>query len=358
MIAQMARTPRDVPVEPMEVVLIAQDYEAAASLAVPWARTVGIIAERALPDAVRLGVPSVIGVEGVLDKITDETLVLIDGDRGVVLVDPDPTAVATYQAERERISPRRRLYLDYEHQPARTLDGREVRVTACVGSLEEAREAVEGGADALLVPPGTLLLDLDATDEEQLESLLALADAAGGKPITIVGDAQAISMPSLLRAALRAEFTLALPFSVGAEGYEELQAYLDQVREELLAEETDFGDFHIACAVSLLEPLTGGLADFMTGRVVVLADQVAEAGRAEVLAWLDNLIVAANCLLLPVDVEISGADADLLPAALGLGAAGFLVPSAQAQAVKQAIRTLDVNECRAEVLGGHSHPAD
>src|SRR5207302_1422970 len=45
MVAQMAKAARDAPIEPMEVVMVAREYEEAASMALPWAHVVGILAE-------------------------------------------------------------------------------------------------------------------------------------------------------------------------------------------------------------------------------------------------------------------------------------------------------------------------
>jgi hypothetical protein len=349
--AQMARTRRDEPVEPVEVILVAEDYDAAAGLTLPWARVVGIAAQRAGGGAERPGVPAVIGVERLLDSVGDDALLLIDGDRGIVLVEPEGTVLAAYQAERERIAPRRRLHLDYAHQPARTLDGRVARVIACVKTPEEAQAAVQNGADALHVPEDTVLLPAEASDEEQLEALRRLGEAAEGLPITLAGNAETVSIAALLRAAARAEFTLAVPLSRGTSGFAELREYIEETRGALLAEDLDFADFRLAGAVLLEGTIPDDLAGCMVERVVLepVGREILKPGQAR--ARLDDLMVETSRLLIPVEVLLPPSDDTALETALGLGAAGFIVAPDAVQAVKERLREMDAAVCRAALLG-------
>lgn len=341
LVAQMARAGYDTPVEPLDVVLVARDYESAASLRLPWARVVGIAAERAPEDASGDGVPTVVGLDNLLERVDDDVLLLIDGERGIVLVDPDGAALAAYQAERERIAPRRRVYLDFHHQPARTLDGREVRVLARAATLDDAREAVEAGADALFVPRDSALLRADASDDDQREALLQLGETAAGKPVTVAGDALTLSASALLLAATRVELTLAAPLEIGLEGFSELQHYLQETRDTLLADEEEFGDIRVAGALPLGATLADGLADYLVSRVVVTVPVEAEPNAGEP-TWLEDLVAAARCLLVPVEVEIAPDGGLTLEAAVRAGAAGVIVAPGEVESAKERIRALDL----------------
>jgi hypothetical protein len=348
LVAQMARTRRDEPIEPVEIVVVARDYDAASSLALPWARVVGIVVEYAREDADRPAVPAVSGIESVLEKIDDDALLLIDGERGIVLVDPDGTALAAYQAERERIAPRRRIFLDYSHQPAVSLDGREVRVLARVTSLEEVREALDNGADTLYVDSGPPLLGPDDDDSAHLETLLNLAEAAGGKPLTIAWDVQTVTAANILQAARRAEVTVAVPLSGGTEGLSEVQHYLQDTREELLEEDIDFADVRIAGAVEPGEVAPDELADLFVSRIIV-AGRLGDTPGDE---WLENLTRRATMLLLPVEVDARTASPDATLRMLALGAAGVIVAPADVSAVKERIRETNLTRLRHSILVG------
>lgn len=350
LVAQMARTRRDEPIEPLEIVVVARDYDAAASLALPWAQVVGIVAEFSREEAGHALVPAVAGIDGLLEKIDDDALLLIDGDRGIVLVDPDGTALAAYQAERERIAPRRRIFLDYSHQPAISLDGRDVRVLARVTSLEEARDALDNGADTLYVAKGAPLLGPESDDETHLEGLLNLAEAAAGKPLTIAWDVQTVTAANILQAARRAEITAAVPLSAGAEGFTELQNYLQDTREELLEEEIDFADVRLAGALEPGEDAPEELGDLFVSRIIVSeGNGIARSGLEE---WLADLTRRATALLLPIEVETRDTDPERVMRLLALGAAGVIVAPSAVSAVKETIRATDLAALRRAITTG------
>jgi len=350
LVSQLAKAPRDAAIEPVEVVIVARDYDAASSLMLPWAQIVGIIAEHAQEDAIRLGVPTVVGIDGILDKIEDDALVLIDGERGIVLVDPDGMAVAAYQAEREKIAPRRRIFLDYEHQPAVTLDGREIRVLGRSGTLEQVQQALNNGADTLFIPQESPLLSEQQDDESHLESLLNLAEAAAGKPITLAWDVQTVTASNVLRAALRAEFTVVLPVSESAEAVAEVNSYLQETREELLSEEIDFADVRLAGGVTNGETLPSELADIFVNKIVVSGIDQRNALSNETQAWLSRLTDSARSVLMPVEIDLPEVEAEALRTLIGLGVSGVIVDSSDVSRVKEMIRTIDATEVRESIL--------
>src|SRR5688572_29037717 len=99
---EMARAARLGSAEPIEVILVAQESSKAAALTLPGIRVVGLLAESdEAPDG-GTDYPVIVGIEDATRKVPDDVLILIDGDRGVALVDPDGMTVAAYQAERER----------------------------------------------------------------------------------------------------------------------------------------------------------------------------------------------------------------------------------------------------------------
>lgn len=355
LVAQLARAHRNAPIEPIEIVVVSRDFDAAASLQLPWARVVGIISEFAREDVESVGVPAVVGIEGVLDKIDDDALVLLDGDRGIVLVDPDSTALAAYQAERERIAPRRRIFLDYSHQPAVSLDGREIRVLGRAATLDEVRLALDNGADTLYVPAGPPMLDPESDDEAHLEALLNLAEAAAGKPVTIAWDVQAVAAASILQAARRAEITVAVPLTSTEESSGEIQSYLQETREELIGGDIDFSDVRLAGSIEIGEDLPDDLGDLVLSRVVVAAPPDTRFDHEATRTWMEELARRANALLLPIEVDLpgeSGADAEQVVNMLALGAAGVIVNPAAVGPVKEMIRATNLAEIRKRMRDG------
>src|SRR5690606_31897089 len=96
-----------------------------------------------------LGIPAVMGVTDALDRIAEGEMVLLDGQAGVVIVDPtlDELDAARLQATR-----RAKLEMQLEGiatEPAVTLDGRTLQLMGNVDLPEEVEVAVRNGAEGV-----------------------------------------------------------------------------------------------------------------------------------------------------------------------------------------------------------------
>src|SRR5439155_16671724 len=150
-------------------------------------------------------------------------------------------------------------------------------------------------------------------DDEQYEALSRLGEAAAGKPVTVAAGLEAVSMPALMRAALHTDYAIAVPLALGADGFADLQRHLQDVREELLAEEADFLDVRVAGTTDLQAALPDPLADYLIGRVIAEGHAVAalsggsDSGPGLARGLFDSLAAEAAALLLPVEVGLAEA---------------------------------------------------
>ncbi|NOQ39676.1 MAG: phosphoenolpyruvate--protein phosphotransferase [Anaerolineales bacterium] len=135
-----------------------------------------------------LGIPAVVGAGQEVEKINTGDDLVIDGDAGKIVIDPDNKALKDFkerqvkflkvQAEAEAIS----------HQPAITSDGHQVEVVANIGSEEGILPALAAGAEGVgLLRSEFLYLERSSlpTEEEQYQSYKAIADAFGDKPVIL-----------------------------------------------------------------------------------------------------------------------------------------------------------------------------
>jgi hypothetical protein len=337
LIAEMQRRSRDSTFEPIDVVLVADRYAAAAGVTIPWGRIVGIVCEQA-NSVDSPGLPVVTGVPNLIQAVADDSLLLVDGDRGVVLLDPDSASIAAFQAERDRISPRRRFYLDFAHQPARTASGKAIPVIASVANPEEASRAAAAGADSLYLPESSNYLTADQEEPEQTDRLLQIAHAAVGKPLTIAGDLSTLSAHAMLRAALRMEVSMALPLSLRATGFAQTRETVEDARVDLTDQETDFGDIRIQGRAQRGEELEDDLSEFLVGRII--ATGVGGANQLEE-DWLEDLTAEAGSLLIPVLATIDTVDPDAVARLVKLGVSGLIVSPEDAQTAKGIVRQLE-----------------
>jgi phosphoenolpyruvate-protein phosphotransferase (PTS system enzyme I) len=134
-----------------------------------------------------LGIPYVFAVAGLVDAVGAGETVCIDGERGDLVVAPDPEVAEEFARRRQKETQRRHTSATRRHDPAVTLDGTAVQLGANVESADDIAAAVAAGADHIgLVRTELLYLDRPAlpSEDEQLEDALTLIEAAGGRPVT------------------------------------------------------------------------------------------------------------------------------------------------------------------------------
>ena len=135
-----------------------------------------------------LGLPAVLGVAAAREKVAEGDLVVIDAVSGRVVVNPDAAELAVF---------RERLRVDAEHRTelrrlkgkiARTRDGIAIELCANIEAPEDAREALEAGADGIgLYRTEFLFMNRDdlPDEEEQYEAYAKVARVMKGKPVVI-----------------------------------------------------------------------------------------------------------------------------------------------------------------------------
>jgi phosphotransferase system enzyme I (PtsI) len=136
-----------------------------------------------------MDIPAVVGAREASRLIRPDDWVVIDGDLGVVIVDPSPIMLEEYRF-RQRQSQLERARLDrLRHTPAVTLDGQVVELLANIEQPQDAASALQAGAVGVgLFRSEFLFLNRggDLPDEdEQFEAYRAAVQAMQGLPVTI-----------------------------------------------------------------------------------------------------------------------------------------------------------------------------
>jgi phosphoenolpyruvate-protein phosphotransferase (PTS system enzyme I) len=135
-----------------------------------------------------LGLPAVLGVPGLLDRVQPGDVVVIDGTDGCVIIDPSAETICDYEARRDAFARERRHLARLRKLPAVTRDGVEITLE---GNLElpiELQQALANGAMGLgLVRSEFLYMNRDDLpgEEEQYAIFSALVRGMGGKPVTV-----------------------------------------------------------------------------------------------------------------------------------------------------------------------------
>lgn len=124
------------------------------------------------------GIPILTGVKGCMEQIQDGDMVIIDGSKGQVIVNPD---ALTLQDTLVRISRQVRL------SPLEIWSG--MTVYANAGSVEDVKNAIEGGAMGIGLFRSEFIYMSDTTalpsEDKQFEIYKEAALICGDKPLTI-----------------------------------------------------------------------------------------------------------------------------------------------------------------------------
>jgi phosphocarrier protein FPr len=248
-----------------------------------------------------LDIPAVVGAGDSVLELADDTLVVLDGNGGSLVL--APTAADRAAAERMRADLRAQRAAERRacYQPAITVDGARLEVVANIAAPEEAARAVEAGGEGVgLLRTEFLFLGRDQapSEDEQAEAYLTMVRALNGLPIIIRtldigGDKEVpymampaeenpflgergirlcLNRPELFRTQLRAIFRAAAsgpvrimyPMISTVEELRRAKAITEEVRQELGAAPVEIGIMiEVPSAVMMAEELAAE-ADFFS----------------------------------------------------------------------------------------------
>jgi phosphoenolpyruvate-protein phosphotransferase len=135
-----------------------------------------------------LGIPAVVGLGEALLGISEGTRLVVDGEHGLVIVDPDMETRRAFRQSRILSEARSRVERDHADNPGVTPDGHQVGVFANIGDVAGAHAALEYGAEGVgLLRTEFLYLDrrLAPDEEEQILAYKEIFDAIGPRPIVV-----------------------------------------------------------------------------------------------------------------------------------------------------------------------------
>ncbi|MFV5212466.1 phosphoenolpyruvate--protein phosphotransferase [Azonexus caeni] len=135
-----------------------------------------------------MAIPAVLGLENARALIRDGEQLIVDGLRGVVIVNPDARVLDEYRLRAEQIELEKTKLRQLRSAPTQTIDGVEVALHANIELPGDVPDALDGGAEGIgLFRTEFLFLDRgDMPDEqEQYEAYKKVVKGMAGRPVTI-----------------------------------------------------------------------------------------------------------------------------------------------------------------------------
>ncbi|WP_298602879.1 phosphoenolpyruvate--protein phosphotransferase [uncultured Limnohabitans sp.] len=136
-----------------------------------------------------LDIPAVVGARSASQLVKQDDWVIIDGDAGVVIVDPSPIILADYGFKQRQGDLERQRLARLRHTPAVTLDGQKIELLANIEMPEDTQAAITAGAVGVgLFRSEFLFMGRQGNlpgEEEQYEAYRRAVDGMNGLPVTV-----------------------------------------------------------------------------------------------------------------------------------------------------------------------------
>jgi len=351
-----------------------------------------------------LGIPAVVALHNARSLIREAEHLIVDGDNGLVIVNPDHHVLAEYELKQGTQRIERQKLRRLVSTRAVTLDGIAVDLNANIELPTDVKGCVDNGADGVgLFRSEFLFMHRDdlPTEDEQFEAYRAVVEGVDGRPVTIrtfdlgadkrmpgLGDRPSenpalglrairlcLAEPKLfmtqLRAILRASafgrLRILVPMLANAHEIRHTLAFIERAKAELRAQkiahdndvpvggmvEIPASVLSLGYFIEHLDFLSIGTNDLIQYTLAIDRTDDAVAHMYDplhpaVLKLIAQAIRTANKANTPIAVcgEMAG-ELRLTRLLLGFGLRNFSMHPAQLLTIKQRVLTSSIADCEA-----------
>jgi phosphotransferase system enzyme I (PtsI) len=135
-----------------------------------------------------LEIPAVVGLGKFVTDVSGGDLVIVDGNAGLLIIDPDQETLARYEATSRSFRSFESGLEQLRDLPAETRDGTRIALLGNIEFPHETQHCLDRGADGVgLYRTEFLYLGLqsDPTEQEHLDAYLRVVRALGSRPVVI-----------------------------------------------------------------------------------------------------------------------------------------------------------------------------
>ena len=135
-----------------------------------------------------LGIPAVVALEDLTTIVNVSDTVIVDGNRGIVIVSPDEKTIQEYQEYREEFAELGHKLDAIREKPAITRDGQKITLLGNIEFPNEAEAVLQKGGDGIgLYRTEFLYLNTDKepTEQDHYEAYAHTVKAMKNKPVVI-----------------------------------------------------------------------------------------------------------------------------------------------------------------------------
>jgi phosphoenolpyruvate-protein phosphotransferase (PTS system enzyme I) len=248
-------------------------------------------------------IPAVLGLSTITQHARTGDEVIVDGNNGTVIVNPDAGTRQKYQSSSKAYQEREIELLSLNELPAETRDGKLIKLMANIEVPEETESVLAHGADGIgLYRSEFLFLRPDGlpTEDVQYEAYSRVLSGSGGKSVTIRtldlgGDKTISGLPgideanpilgwrairfclsqpdmflvqlrAILRASVHGNLQIMFPMISGLEELEKALSILDQAKDSLRSAGEEY-DENIPVGIMIETPSAAMTSDILARHV-------------------------------------------------------------------------------------------
>ncbi|MBP0588836.1 phosphoenolpyruvate--protein phosphotransferase [Paraburkholderia sp. LEh10] len=136
-----------------------------------------------------LGIPATVGVQHASALIRQDDLIIVDGDHGIVIVDPAPIVLEEYSYRQSEKALEARKLQRLKFSPTQTVCGTRIELCANIELPDDAQAALDAGATGIGLFRTEFLFmnqkDGMPEEEEQFTAYKRAVELMNGMPVTI-----------------------------------------------------------------------------------------------------------------------------------------------------------------------------
>ncbi|MGD6991366.1 phosphoenolpyruvate--protein phosphotransferase [Sutcliffiella horikoshii] len=133
-------------------------------------------------------IPAVVGTKNVMETIQNDTMVIIDGLDGVVIVDPTEEEIASYKEKQEKYEEQKKEWAKLVNEKSLSSDGQEVELAANIGTPKDVKGVLANGGEGVgLYRTEFLYMGRTElpTEDEQYKAYKEVLESMEGKPVVV-----------------------------------------------------------------------------------------------------------------------------------------------------------------------------
>ncbi len=226
-----------------------------------------------------LDMPALVGMRDFSEKVKGGEFAIIDGDQGIIIVDPSEETIEEYSEKIKALEEKKKRLEEVKDKEVITQDGKKIEVAANIGNLEDLKIAIERGCDGVgLFRTEFIYMESDGfpSEESQFEIYRDAAKMLEGKPIIIrtldIGGDKGLDyfkfpaeenpflgyrairlcldkedmfrtqLRALLRASAFGNIKIMLPYIISVDELLKTREILEDLKDELRKENIDFNE--------------------------------------------------------------------------------------------------------------------